>query len=93
MAISVVAPQVVIVALVTPDSPAERAGVKEGDRLSAISGTDITNFSGWELRKKLATQTMPFTLTYSRDGKISTVVVGSEAGETAAHRAQKEWPR
>jgi serine protease Do len=68
-----------VVAQVVPDSPAEKAGLKRGDVISAIDGTDMKKASDvvFYVRGKLAGDTV--SLEIYRDSKKQTVNV--ELGE------------
>jgi serine protease Do len=63
------------VAGVTPGSPAEKAGVKEGDVLLKVDGTDVTNLQGFSglLRGLTPGQTVKVVL--SRGGQEQTLDV------------------
>jgi len=61
------------ISTVLPDTPAARAGLRAGDRITAIDGTKISN--GNELRSRLDSKQPgdKITVTYTRGGTSKTV--------------------
>jgi len=57
---------------VSPDSPADKAGIKVGDQLLAIDGKDIPTVIGWaEIRRRMEGPTgSKLKLDFSRDGQL-----------------------
>ena len=76
---------------VVPGSPADKAGLKEGDVLTGFQGEPILN--GPSFRNLISTSDIgkPFELTYFRDGKEQkTSVVLAHAEEVTARLDQNE---
>lgn len=46
-------PEAFSVALVTPDTPAAKAGIVKDDEITAIDGVSAKQLSGWDIRRKL----------------------------------------
>jgi putative serine protease PepD len=67
---------------VRPNSPAETAGLQEGDQVSAIDGDPVTNMSSLSARIQLHSPDDTVTLTIERDGQQQDVPVtlGSAGG-------------
>ena len=63
--------------LIFPDSPAEKAGLEDGDIVTAINGADMAGQTTTEVVKRMVGKTgTPVTLSIERDGKkIKDVVV------------------
>ncbi len=78
----------------TPDSPAERAGLRNGDVITAIDGKPLTATDARgklaEARERLADlkDGQEVRLAYERDGKP-----GKELRISAQRRAAQSWPR
>lgn len=69
-----VVPASVLVSRVSPDSPAEKAGLAAGDLLLTVDGAPIGSFASFaELVRTSAGRTL--TLTYARNGETRTVQV------------------
>jgi serine protease Do len=73
-----------IIAQVTPDSPAGRAGLKTGDVVSELNGQQIVNGSALQVRVSETTPGTRIALGIVRDGKPITldVTVGQYHGNT-----------
>jgi hypothetical protein len=78
-------PGTVFVVQVYPGSPADRAGVRLGDRIHAIGGRSFAGSE--ELLRLVAGQTDAFELTIERNGGIRTLTVGPLPIYPAAPRA------
>ena len=77
-----IASQEVVAAQVVKDSPAAKAGVKEGDTLLQLNGQAISSASKLtELTAANAGKTVPFTI--SHEGKTSTVTIVLNKSRTA----------
>jgi putative serine protease PepD len=72
----------VVLTEVRPGSPAEKAGLENGDQVSAIDGTAVTNMSSLSARIQLHRPGDTVTLTIMRDGnsKDVQVTLGSLGG-------------
>jgi len=86
----------VIVNSVTPASPADKAGLKQGDVILTLNGSNIND--GNELRNKVA-QTAPgssVTIGFTRDGKAETAQVAlgefQSKNEKVSENVQKPDP-
>jgi hypothetical protein len=66
-------PRSISVVAVVPDSPAERAGIKAGDRIYQVSGHGFS--SDDEFQKLLIEETNPIRLEIENQGRIRTVVL------------------
>jgi len=73
-----------IVAQVTPDSPASKGGLKQGDVVTEVNGQKITNGSALQMMVSQMTPGTPIKLGLMRDGKPVTVdlTVGQFHGKT-----------
>ncbi|HEV7554337.1 MAG TPA: M20/M25/M40 family metallo-hydrolase, partial [Kofleriaceae bacterium] len=67
------APPGLIISGVSPGGPAEKAGLKGGDRIVEIGGTAIDNINDLMFVLQAAKPGQPTTITYVRDGKRATV--------------------
>jgi S1-C subfamily serine protease len=66
-------PGSLIVARVTPDSPADRAGVRAGDRIMEFGGSSFKD--GEEFRKRSAESSGLTDLTVERQGKVKALQI------------------
>jgi serine protease Do len=62
-----------IIAQVTPDSPASKGGVKQGDVVTEVNGQKIVNGSGLQVAVSQMTPGTPLKLGIMRDGKPMTL--------------------
>jgi serine protease Do len=62
-----------IVAQVTPDSPASKGGVKQGDVVTAVNGQKVANGSALQVAVSEMTPGTPLKLNIMRDGKPMTL--------------------
>ncbi len=72
----------VFVQEIVPNSPAQEAGLKTGDRLIAIDGRNLTSSTAMAERVQ-ELKTTPFRLTIERDGKEETLTL--QAREVRPH--------
>lgn len=75
-----------LIAEVTPDSPAERVGLKAGDIITAVNGTKITTANRLLLAVSQIAPGTEVTVDYLRDGKPETVKA------TLARRPETDSP-
>jgi len=68
-------PEGAIVSSVTPDSPAEKAGLKEGDVILTLNGKKVKNSSDLALRVSSTDPGTTVTLGIFRDGKEKTIKI------------------
>ncbi|MGB8656428.1 MAG: RIP metalloprotease RseP [Candidatus Zixiibacteriota bacterium] len=62
------------VGLVSPGAPADKAGIKPGDKIISISGTEVTSFT--QMRKAIYQQVeKPIEVKWVRDGKQYTALI------------------
>src|SRR4051812_27991567 len=73
-----------IVAQVTPDSPASKGGIKQGDVVTEVNGQKVTNGSALQMAVSQMTPGTPVKLSIMREGKPMTldVTVGQYHGKT-----------
>jgi serine protease Do len=73
-----------IVAQVTPDSPASKGGLKQGDVVTEVNGQKIVNGSALQMTVSQMTPGTPIKLGIMRDGKPMTLdlTVGQYQGKT-----------
>jgi serine protease Do len=65
----------VLVENVLPDSPAAKAGLKQGDVIIGFAGEKISNGSSFKLKVATSQPSKPYELVYLRDGKRQTTTV------------------
>jgi regulator of sigma E protease len=75
-----IVPATVLIAKVTPDSPAARAGLAPGDLILAVDGAPVGSFFSFAETVR-ASRGRPLALTYARDGELHTVEVRAEKQE------------
>lgn len=63
---------------VLPESPAEQAGMRDGDKVLALAGTPIASFD--ELRTRVQAQAGPVTITLERAGQPLQLTVTPKRG-------------
>jgi regulator of sigma E protease len=66
-----------IVGMVTPNSAAEKAGLKTGDEIVRINGEDIMTFQEVQIAIMLASKDHPVDIEYRRDGQVAQTEVKS----------------
>ena len=77
------------VVLLMPASPAARAGVAEGDLITAIGGTPVGSAAALRAAVAALAEGAPYTLTIDRDGAARTLEVEREAASAGnAWRAE-----
>ncbi|HWS56507.1 MAG TPA: PDZ domain-containing protein, partial [Pyrinomonadaceae bacterium] len=79
-----------LVSEVQPDSPAERAGVRRGDVITAVNGTPVADYNAF---RNVIARTQPgteVTLTVSRDGREQQL--RATLAELPVERAEGERP-
>lgn len=70
-----------VIGKVMPDSAAERAALRTGDRILAVNGKEVKSFN--DIPRLIATNLgTPVSLNLQRDGKTSTVVLTPEMKES-----------
>jgi regulator of sigma E protease len=67
----------VLVGVVSPDMPAERAGLAAGDLILAVDGRRVGSFGSFAETVR-ASQGHPLRITYARDGVVASVSVKPE---------------
>lgn len=70
-------PGTVIITRVVPGSPAQLAGIQQGDRIYQVAGSDFDQTA--TLLEKLRTLAAPIPLTIERDGQLSHVALDVDA--------------
>jgi S1-C subfamily serine protease len=68
----------VVLTSVTPEGPAEKAGVKAGDKIIEVNGKAVKNFPMYMVQMAAAKKGEPIELTLERDGTKVTVKVKPE---------------
>ena len=73
-----------IVAQVTPDSPASKGGIKQGDVVTEVNGQKVSNASALQVAVSEMTPGTPLKLNIMRDGKPMTLdlTVGQYEGKS-----------
>lgn len=72
-----VVPATVLIAAVTPDSPAERAGLRAGDLIVAVDGKPIGSFASFSERVR-GSRGEPIEIAYARGGERHDIRVQPE---------------
>ena len=67
-----------VVAAVTPDSPADRAGLRPGDRILTVDGRDVPTWDRFDIEIG-ARPNRDMSLTFLRDGRTASAMLRSNA--------------
>jgi serine protease Do len=82
----------VMVGEVLPGSPAEKAGLKQGDVIVGFAGGKVDSLPSFRLKVATSEVAKPFDLTYVRDGSERTVKIVPAAAETVKFAIENENP-
>jgi serine protease Do len=80
----------VVVNDVVPHSPADKAGLKQGDVITGFAGEKVLNASSFRLRVATSEISKPSELVYLRDGKERTTSIVPEAKEKVVFALEKD---
>jgi len=82
----------VMVGEVLPGSPADKAGLKSGDVITAFSDTPVVNLPAFRLHVAASEVGKSYDLTYYRDGKKRTTTITPAASEQVVFAQEKDAP-
>ena len=77
-------------ARVVPDSPAEKAGLKQGDVIIGFGGAKVNDPSSFMLKVATSEVAKPYEIVYLRDGKEQTVEDRSGGLRQGGFRQKRE---
>jgi serine protease Do len=82
----------VVVNQVLPGSPADKAGLKQGDVIVGFAGDKIESLPAFRLRVATSEVAKPFELAYVRDGKRNSVMVTPTKAENVVFAIERDNP-
>jgi len=80
----------VLVGEVIPGSPAEKAGIKQGDVITGYAGEKVYNLPSFRLKVATSEVSKPSELVYLRDGKEQTTRIVPAPAENVVFDGEKE---
>ncbi len=80
----------VVVGSVVPDSPAEKAGLKQGDVIVGFGGAKVNDASSFRLKVATSEVAKPYDIVYLRDGKEHTTKIVPAASDKVVFDQEKE---
>jgi serine protease Do len=83
----------VAVGSVVPDSPADKAGLKQGDVIIGFAGTKVNDPSSFKLRVATSEVSKPYDIVYIRDGKEQTAKIVPADLDKVVFDAEKDAPK
>jgi serine protease Do len=80
----------VVVGEVVPGSPAEKAGMKQGDVITGFAGEKVHNLSSFRLKVATSEVSKPSQLVYLRDGQERTTSITPAPRETVVFDQERD---
>ena len=83
----------VVVGSVVPDSPAEKAGLKEGDVVVGFGGAKVNDPSSFKLKVATSEVAKPYEIVFLREGKERTVSIVPVASDKVVFDIERDAPK
>jgi serine protease Do len=82
----------IVIGSVVPGSPADKAGLKQGDVITAFAGEQVQSLPSFRLKVAASEVSKPSEIAYLRDGKKRTASVVPAPAENVVFDAERETP-
>jgi serine protease Do len=83
----------VVVGSVVPESPAEKAGLKEGDVVIGFSGSKVNDPSSFALKVATSEVAKPYDIVFLREGKERTATIVPVASDKVVFDIERDAPK